>query len=309
MPKPRADELRLPHLETFARAAECGSFTAAAQALRLTQAAVSQRVQALERELGTALFERTGGRVLLTDAGRRLYDFAQRILDLHGQARAEVAGLKAPVSGQLLLAASSVPGEHLLPALLSDFRRCYPHVKVRASVGDSMGVLAQVERGEVSLGLVGRRTDNPHLEFRPFASDRLVLVVPPEHPLARRRKVSLKQLAALPLVLREAGSGSRHSFETLLEQAGRSPCDLQIALELGSNEAVKEAVARGAGVAVLSTFAVQKELRAGALHALAVSGLPLDRAMFVVQDRRRVLPLPARLFLVFLETHPAAANP
>jgi DNA-binding transcriptional LysR family regulator len=309
VPKPRPDDLRLPHLETFARAAESGSFTAAARALRLTQAAVSQRVQALERELGTALFERTGGRVLLTDAGRRLYNFAQRILDLHRQAREAVAGLKAPVSGDLLLAASSVPGEHLLPALLSDFRRQHPHVKVRAAVGDSMGVLTQVERGEVSLGLVGRRTDNKHLEFLPFASDRLVLVVPPDHPLARRRKVTLKQLAALPLVLREAGSGSRHSFETLLEQGGQSPRDLNITLELGSNEAVKEAVARGAGVAVLSTFAVQKELKAGTLHRLEVSGLPLDRTMFVVQDRRRVLPLPARLFLVFLETHPATPSP
>src|SRR5438876_42621 len=106
----------LPHLETFAEAAERGSFTAAARHLNITQAAVSQRVQALERELGVPLFRRTGGKVELTDAGRRLHDYARRILDLHHEARQEVTGIDAPVAGELAIAASSVPGEHLLPA-------------------------------------------------------------------------------------------------------------------------------------------------------------------------------------------------
>src|SRR5690348_15168123 len=114
-----SQQLQLPHLETFSRAAELSSFTGAARALRLTQAAVSQRVQSLEKSLGTALFQRQGGRVLLTEAGRKVYDYAQRILDLHRQARREISGYETPVSGQLFLAASSIPGEHLLPAVLS----------------------------------------------------------------------------------------------------------------------------------------------------------------------------------------------
>src|SRR5262249_18182343 len=158
----------------------------------------------------------------------------------------------------LILAASSIPGEHLLPTLLSVFRQKYPHVQVRASVSDSMGVIAQVERGEVSLGLVGRKTDNARLAFRYLASDRIVLVVPPGHALSRRKKVSVKQLAGHALVLREVGSGLRHCFEKSLERAGRSLADLRVALELGSNEAIKEAVLRGMGVAVLSTCAVEK---------------------------------------------------
>jgi DNA-binding transcriptional LysR family regulator len=302
------EDLQLPYLETFSKAAELSSFTGAAKVLRLTQASVSQRVQALERALGKLLFKRQSGRVLLTESGQKLYDYAQRILDLHRQARREITGQEPPVGGELALAASSIPGEHLLPALLSLFGQQHAHIRVRATVSDSMGVMAQVERGEVSLGLVGRKTDNPNFEFRYLASDRIVLVVPPGHVLSRRKKVSVKLLAAHPLILREVGSGMRHCLERSLEMAGLSLAELHVVLELGSNEAIKEAILRNAGVAILSTYAVQKELRAGQLRALEVSDLHCDRDMYIVHDRRRVLPLPARLFLLFLETHPVAAG-
>jgi DNA-binding transcriptional LysR family regulator len=304
----RPEDLQLPHLETFSKAAELSSFTGAAKALGMSQAAVSQRVQTLEMTLGTPLFKRHGGRVLLTEAGRKLYDYAQRILDLHREARREVTGHEAPVAGNLLLAASSIPGEHLLPALLSAFGQEHPHLRVRATVSDSMAVMAQVERGEVSLGLVGRKTDNRNLEFRYLASDRMVLVVPPDHALSKRKKVTVKQLARYPLVLREVGSGLRHCFEKSLEKAGLSLADLRVALELGSNEAIKEAVLRGVGIAILSTYAVQKELKTAELHGLEVSDLHCDRDMFIVHDKRRALPFPARLFLIFLETHPVATQ-
>jgi DNA-binding transcriptional LysR family regulator len=295
---------QLPHLETFATAAERNSFTAAAQALGLTQAAVSQRVQALEQALGVPLFSRQGGRVLLTEAGRRLYPYAQRILALHREARQEVTGRQAPLVGELSLAASSVPGEHLLPALLSAFRQKHPHVRVRATVADSQAVLSQVEQGQAHLGLVGKRGASPHLEYRCFACDTLVLVLPSGHPWGRRQRVSLEQLGQQALILREAGSGSRWCLEQALAQAGKSLRDIRVALELGSNEAIKEAVLQGLGLAVLSTRTVEKELQAGHFHALRVTGLPLLREMFVVWDRRRVLPIPARLFLDLLEPCP-----
>jgi len=304
----QSEDLQLPYLETFSKAAELSSFTGAAKALRLTQASVSQRVQALEKTLGTPLFKRQGGRVLLTEAGQKLYGYAQRIFDLLREARREFTGHDAPVAGELSLAASSIPGEHLLPSLLSLFGQKHPHIRVRATVSDSMGVMTQVERGEVSLGLVGRKTDNPRLEFRYLASDKMVLVVPPAHALSTRKKVSVKQLPRHPLILREVGSGLRHCFEKSLDKVGLSLADLRVALELGSNEAIKEAVLRGVGIAILSTYAVQKELRAGQLHALGVSDLHCDRDMYVVLDRRRVLPFSARLFLIFLETHPIAAE-
>ena len=297
-----AGQAEIPYLDTFSKAAELSSFTGAAKALRLTQAAVSQRIHVLEKTLGKALFQRRGGRVLLTEAGQELYEFAQQILDLHRQARQKISCQKTMLRGELRIAASSIPGEHLLPAILSVFGQKHPHIRVHASVSDSMAVMTQVEHGNVSLGLVGRKADNPHLEFRYLASDRMVLIVPPRHAL----RITVKQLSRYPLVLREVGSGLRHCFEKSLDRSGLSLADFRVALELGSNEAIKEAVLRGAGIAILSTYAVQKEIRAGELHTVQVSDLKCDRDMYVVQDRRRVLPLPARQFLTFLETNPIA---
>src|SRR5262249_14239611 len=155
---------QLPYLATFAKAAEVGSFTKAAEALALTQAAVSQRIQGLERNLGVTVFRREGGRILLTEAGQRLYAYAQRMLSLHEEAREAVTGAVRPFRGELSLAASSVPGEHLLPAILSGFREKYPHIQVRATVTDSHLVLSQIEHGQAQLGLVGMKEDRPQLE-------------------------------------------------------------------------------------------------------------------------------------------------
>jgi DNA-binding transcriptional LysR family regulator len=298
------EEVQLPYLETFATAAELNSFTGAAKVLGLTQAAVSQRIGALEQLLDVSLFDRRGGRVLLTEAGQRLYSYARQILALHRQAEEAVTGQKAPVAGDLSLAASSIPGEHLLPALLSAFRQRFPRIKVRASVSDSMAVMNQVEQGRVHLGLVGRKSDNPNLEFRVIANDRMLLVVPGNHTWGKRKQVSLKQLCSQPIILREEGSGLRFCFEKALGRLGLSVRDLQVALELGSNEAIKEAVLRGIGIAVLSVYAVQKELKAGELHGLKVADLHCDREILAVWDRRRVLSAPATTFLFFLESNP-----
>ncbi len=300
------EDVQLPHLDAFSKAAELSSFTGAARALGLTQAAVSQRIHALEKSLGTSLFDRRGGRVMLTDAGRTLYAYAQRITDLHREARQAVTGHEPSVAGELEIAASSIPGEYLLPALLSVFGRKHPHVRVRAAVSDSMAVIGQVERGEVSVGLVGRKAESPNFEFKYLTSDRMVLVAPPSHVLSMKKTVTVDELAAHPLVLREAGSGLRHCFEKSMDRAGRSLAELRVALELGSNEAIKEAVHRGVGVAVLSLLAVRKEVGSGTLHALEVEGIRCDRDMFVVQDRRRVPPLTTRLFLNFLDANPIA---
>jgi len=299
---------QLPNLETFLQAAELGSFTAAARALKLTQAAVSQRIQALEQDLGVPLFYRQGGKAALTEAGQVLYPEAQRILALHREARQKVTGKKLPLAGELTLAASSIAGEYLLPGLLSAFRKRHPHIQVRATVTDSQKVEDQVEHGQANLGLVGKRSDNPHVESRCFASDTLALIVPGKHPWSQRKRVELEELAGQPLIVREAGSGSRWCLEQALAHAGKSLRDLEVGLELGSNEGIKEAVDQGLGVAVLSTQAVKKEIQTGRLQALQVKGLPLERDMFVVWDKRRALTIPARLFIDLLETSKDAAR-
>jgi DNA-binding transcriptional LysR family regulator len=289
----------LPYLETFAKVAELSSFTAAAKELGLTQAAVSQRVQSLEQALRTAVFDRHGGGTLLTDAGRRLLPFAQRILALHHEAVAEVTGQPLVLAGDLSLAASSIPGEHLLPAMLGEFRRLHPQIRVRVSVTDSRAAAQAVASGEAHLGLVGDKIDGPHLEFRPFATDEMVVILPPEHAWARRQRVPLERLAGEPLILREPGSGSRRCFEQALAQAGKTLGEFRIALELGSNEAIKEAVRRGLGVSVVSRQAAEKELQADQLHAVRLADLTLRRELYLVRDMRRALPTTAVAFMEF----------
>src|SRR6185436_10961381 len=128
--------------------------------------------------------------------------------------------------------------------------------------------------------------------------------VPPKHALSKRKSIRLKQLTKHPLVIRESGSGIRHCFEESLKKSGLSLADFRVALQLGSNEAIKEAVLQGVGMAILSTYAVQRELKARNLYALEIRDLHCEREMYVVSDKRRVLPLPARLFLHYLDSHP-----
>src|SRR5579864_5633654 len=179
----------LPHLSTFVRAAEQGGFTAAAAELGISQAAVSQRIARLEKELRVSLFDRRAGRNSLTEAGQRLYKYARRILDLHERARSDLGGFHPPVSGDLPIAASSVPGECYLPALLSDFQKKHPHVHVRATVSDSSSVMKDVEKGKASLGLIGQKAEKSNLESRLIGTDSLVLIVASGHPWAARKSI------------------------------------------------------------------------------------------------------------------------
>jgi LysR family transcriptional regulator, low CO2-responsive transcriptional regulator len=298
-----SDFAELPHLATFAAVAERGGFTAAAADLGVTQAAVSQRIAVLERELHVSLFDRRAGRISLSDAGQRLYQYARQILNLHGHARTDIGAFRPIVAGDLPLAASSVPGECFLPALLSAFHEKYPGVHVRATVGDSGSVLQDIEHGRASLGLVGRESENPSLEFRRIGSDTLVLVVAPGHRWAARKRIPLKALTGESLIIRERGSGSRCALEKSLELARTSLAGLNITLELGSNAAIKDTVKRGLGVAFLSLLSVQREIDAAELRAVTVSGLSLTRQFYLVYHRHRPLSPAALVFVNFLASH------
>jgi DNA-binding transcriptional LysR family regulator len=295
--------IQLPYLDTFSEAAEQSSFTAAGKTLGMTQAAVSQRIQALEKMLGKSLFQRSGARISLTEAGQQLYEFAQQVLRVHAEAFEKITGRRTPISGELFLAASSIPGQHFLPDVLHQFGAKYPQIRVRATILDSLAAIHEVKKGNVHLGLVGRKIESSQLEFRPFAADEMVVVVSPNHPWQRRRTVSFNQFARQPLILREPGSGSRWCFEQALSNSGKRLGEVNVNLELGGNEAIKEAVLKGMGIAILSSLAVKKELEGGDLHSLRISGISLERTMYLVVDTQRVLPVAARLFLEIVQPH------
>ena len=292
----------LPHLETFTEAAERGTFSAAGRHLRITQAAVSQRIHQLETTVGTPLFRRTAKGVSLTEAGHKLHSYALKIVELTVAAREAISGEHRSVQGNLQLAASSIPGEYHLPERLAAFRSRYPSVQVQMSISDTGAVIREVERGPCQLGFVGGPGGSRNLVFQKFTTDELTLVVPPHHPWCRRRQVSPAELARQPLVQREAESGSRRCLERAMERVGIISGKLNVALELGSNEAIKSAVQAGLGVAVLSRKAVQNDLDGGKLFAVPVKDFPLVRDLYVVRDRRRVVPTPAQLFLEMITT-------
>lgn len=294
----------LPHLSTFVRAAERGSFTHAAADLGITQAAVSQRIAVLEGEIRVSLFDRRAGRIALTEAGERLYDLARRILDLHDEGRKSLGGFHPSISGELPIAASSVPAECYLSALLSSFRDRFPGVHVRASVGDSSSVTNEVIKGLASLGLVGKKAEKPSLESEAIGTDTLVLILAHGHPLSGRKSISLKALAGEPLIIREPGSGTRCALKKGLEQAGSSLDAMTISLEMGSNAAIKDAVRRGLGASFVSRSTVARELSAGELASVQIRGLVLTRCLYAVYHRRRPLSPAAFAFLQFLKANP-----
>jgi DNA-binding transcriptional LysR family regulator len=290
--------MEIRHLQTFAAAADRESFTRAAESLELTQAAVSQQVAALEKELGTNLFERQGRGVRLTEPGRRLYGYARQILDLVDEASLEVGETEQRLTGILRIATSTVPSEWLLPELLAEFRTRWPHVRESLAVSDSSVATAAVEAGEADVGFVGELPRSSALVATAVAEDELVLIVAADHPLAGKGTTTLKQLCLESLIVREPGSGSRRCVERALDAHGLSPAELTITMEVNSNDAIRAAVKRGVGVAFLSQRAHRQD---GGLAPVKVRGFRPRRQLYVISDPNRIPTPPARQFLAFVE--------
>jgi DNA-binding transcriptional LysR family regulator len=290
----------LRHLQTFVVAAECENFTRAAEALNLTQAAVSKQIAALEEELGVRLFDRCGRTVVPTPAAHRLHEHALRILQQVDAMRREMGMASTQLQGTLRVACSSVPAESLLPDLLARFRAKYPAIQISVEVTDSEAATDMVRRGIAQVGIVGELPRDSGFQIHRLARDELVLVVPPGHPLAARRRATVSQLVDYPLIVRESGSGSRRCVEQTLAAAGLPPSALQVALEVNSNEAIREAVARGVGIAFQSRSVIDRDVQAGRLVPVAVERLHLERNLYAITDAHRVDNPIVRAFVEFL---------
>ena len=289
------------HLRTFVTAADCENFTRAAHKLGLTQAAVSKHIGQLEQLLGVALFERQGRAVRRTEAGNRLYQYAQKILSLIETARHDVSGQHSTVHGTLKIATSSVPAEWLLPELLARFHVAQPDVQVSVDVSDSVGAASAVQSGAADLGIVGEVPLSNDLETRAVANDELLIIVAPNHARAGSKSISLDRLLKEPIIVREPGSASRRCVDQHLRAAGITPSDLNVAMEMNSNEAVRCAVQRGVGVAFQSRRAVENDVEQGRLAALTIRGVPIRRKLYLVTTNRGGASPAAKAFLDFLQ--------
>jgi DNA-binding transcriptional LysR family regulator len=286
-------------LAAFCAVVERRSFSQAADRLGVTQPAVSLQIRALEERLGQRLFDRSGRRVEPTEAGRRLYRSAQRMLHLEELMLEDVAASETGrLTGTLDIGASTGPGAHLVPLLLCEFQRGHPDLQVALSISDTQAVIERVAARELELGVVGALRRHRSLEFEPLARDEIVLAVPPDHPCATK-SMSLERLREETLIVMQEGAGVRQVVEDELRRAGLRLRGLESKLELGLQESVKSAVAAGYGVAFISRTAIQGELAAGTLSWARVAGIEPRRQLYLVRARTRGLTRAAEAFLAF----------
>jgi DNA-binding transcriptional LysR family regulator len=293
----------LRRLEIFAKVAELGSFSRAAEALFLTQPTVSEHVRSLEEELGVQLLDRLGRGAAPTRAGQVLLGYARRMLALAREARQAVDQLQGRLSGELAVGGSTIPGEYVLPALIGGFKEKYPDISISLLIGDTRQVSGWVEEGRVEIGVVGARPVARALESRELMTDELVVVVPAGHAWTAKRAVGIADLRHEPLIMRERGSGSREALERALGDAHVDLSAFRVVAEMGSTQAIKQAVRARVGISLMSRRAVEDECRAGLLSCVKVKDLKLTRAFHLVTHRDRTRSPLAQAFLAYLESH------
>lgn len=291
-------------LEIFAKVAELGSFSRAAEALFLTQPTISEHVRALEDELGVQLLDRLGRGATPTRAGQLLLGYAHRMLALSREAHQALERFQGRMSGELIVGGSTIPGEYVLPALIGQFKAKYPDILISLLIGSTRQVSDWLEEGRVEVGVVGARPASRALESKELMADELVVVVPATHAWATRRMATLTDLQKEPMIVRERGSGSREALEHALHEAGLSLARLRVVGEMGSTQAVKQAVRAGIGIALVSKRAVEDECRAGLLACVKVKDLRVARAFYLATHRDRSRSPLAQAFVDFVESQP-----
>lgn len=273
-------------LRTFIAVIEHGSFSEAARALGISQPAVTMQIQALEADIGATLLDRGYRKVALTEAGRALLPHARRVIDELDKARESIDSLSETVSGRLTLAASTTPGQYLLPRLLGTFLKHYPEVGVTLRVYDSAEVVAHVEAGEADLGMTGAEVHGARVLYERLGRDDLVLICPPKHALASRERVLFTELTGEPFITRESGSGTRIAAEAAIRRSGVEPGELDVVMELGTNEAIVSAVEGGMGLGIVSVLVARKAIDMGTVSVIRGAGFPVERPLFLVLPRR-----------------------
>lgn len=288
-------------LAAFCAVVERKSFSQAAERLGVTQPAVSLQIRSLEQRLGRQLLDRSGRRVEPTEAGRRLYASAQRLLALEEHLLEELdADDDGAPTGTLELGASTGPGGTVVPLLLCEFQELHADVRVRLTVSDTQTVVDRVADRSLELGIVGAGRRHRGVAFEPFFRDEVVLAVPGQHRFANTT-ISLDELQGEQLIVMQDGAGVRHVIEDELRQAGVRLRDLDVKLELGLQESVRSAVLGGHGIAFISRLAIESDLDTGTLATARVRGLDPVREIYLARASGRSETRAARAFVSFAE--------
>ena len=290
-------------LKVFHAVAKLLSFTKAAEALHMTQPAVTFQVRQLEEYFNTRLFDRTHNKVNLTPAGKKVYEFADRIFDLYDEMENSVRELTGEISGALTIGASTTIAEYMLPTLLGEFKAKYPDINIRLKVSNSEGIVSMVEHNVIDLGIVETSVTNKNLIVEGCHDDQLVVAAPPGHELVKQGKpVKAEALKSYPFICREEGSGTREVIMDYLQNNDINQTEMNFCLELGSPEALKGAIEAGMGISIVSQTTIDKELKLGTLAQIELDP-PLSRPFSFVRQRQKFRVRVMEELLEFAKTY------
>jgi DNA-binding transcriptional LysR family regulator len=294
--------LEVHELEIFLAAAEEENFSAAARRLGLSQPAVSFQIQALEQRLSTQLFHRIGRRITLTEAGRELIPMAREMIGLASRIEESMRAQQGLVKGDLHFGCSTSPGKYVLPRLAGAFHQHYPAVRVCVDLMDRQAIEQKLLDQEIHLGVIGTCAKRKELECRPLFVDEFALIVAANHPWTARRSIAPADLSTQDWILREGGSAARDLISARLAEHGVSTDEFRVAMELGSVEAVEDAVEAGLGVSFVSRVAARRGLEMGRIKTVEVEGLSIRRDIFLARSRQRTQTCSQLRFYDFVES-------
>jgi DNA-binding transcriptional LysR family regulator len=287
-------------LNTFLVAAETLNFSRAAERLHLTQPSVTQHIHSLENHYGETLFERTGNRLSLTEAGHALLPIARQVVTVSLRADEVMEALKGDIQGHLVIGCSTTPGKYLLPVLLAEFMRRYPRVQATCQVTSRVIALQALEQSQVHLAFSSNVEEvNEHIEIRKFISDPVVLIAPLGHPLASKAWVEPEELRHARFILREDSAGTYRVTRNGLARLGINIESLQNVLTLGNSEAIAIAVQEGLGLGFVSEIVVRRMVE-GKVATLNVRGLDLHQEIYICRHRLTPQPRVQAAFWDFL---------
>ncbi len=294
--------MNLDHLKTYIEVITTGNFSEVAKKLGISQPAVSFQIQKLEQDLGVRLIDRRQKKLTVTEPGKRLLSFAQKVRDEYSSMLEDMNQLREDVVGNLMITASTIPGDFILPPILSEFKTLHPSVQIQVVVSDSGQVIEDIENGRYDVGFCGILPENKEIKAVKIAEDEIVLIVAAGHPFADRKNVSFMEIAEEPIIAREESSGTQKNVVSLLGRAGFDISLLKPALTLGTTEAVVSAVESRSGIAFVSNYAIKKSLSLGMVNAVNVEGLTLKRDFYCIYRKERIVSRLLDEFISFIQT-------
>jgi DNA-binding transcriptional LysR family regulator len=279
--------LDLNALNTFIAVAECGNFSETGRRLHLTQPAISQTIEGLERHFGVRLFIRQGRVARLTEEGQVLEPVARELLSAASRLEETMASLQGEVIGEMVIGCSTTSGKYLLPGLIARFRKVFPRVRINVLIGSRDGVINRLLSGEVAFSVTSKKVEHHDLEYHEFFIDDVTLIVPIGHRWARFGRVTPDDLLDEPIILREKSAGTYEVLMEGLRQHDISPDMLNIVMELGNAEAIEMAVEEGLGIAFVSRLAASRGLELGRIVEVKVDGMALSRKILIARCQKR----------------------